>query len=717
MTMNDSATSFTLPLNDDPDRPRPQPRPRHHPHNHHNHQLGVGVGVPRRDSESSLQSADSDLSMASGSTHTSASASSSSVAASGTSRGGSIHSHGHGHHCPNVQAGSAYLGRLLASKQRQQQQQQRGNNSSSSGMSLGSGRSLGGGLGVGTGTAAGTSTGAPGSSSGPTRIGNLPAFGRGLAAASSSKASTGTAMPSTGVRDSKQQPPVRACDLFKSFEDDVLCGRQRRNQHHQAPNRRGSATSTGSGDLVLPPPSSSTAGLNAASSTLLALRRRASNVSGGGAAPATIGQPGSTFSTNTPEASAGTFQRRRPRKPTSAYTYFFREKCKELAQNDMYDEYASAGWKPGKRSSTTAASSAMSSAAALAAASAIAASAMSSSEDAAPAPAHSAMKRRKSDTGESIDATPRPMAVCEEDMGKVVAQMWRTMSTLEKAKYEEMADRDAERYQEEIEEYYKGSNGAMAACMMNGRAGGHPLLRIGAGTANGAASKGGGRNSVFPRAVTAESMTDMVTTNSNTTTSIASANNPRKTALQQMLAAKRTELLNDIGSLNQICSSRAAAGKPMMQQSADVRQRLYNLAVGPASSAAAGPSNWNRARLTASGVVTPTDSSPRTSIGGLATGASASGFGLSSSLPTSFTGPAFGRRSSSANVNDLAGRYMSRKSEVTIEHLGDSSMSSINSNAGSLASQSRMGGNSQPSLLAQALEGKLDSNKSMEPKI
>ena len=221
---------------------------------------------------------------------------------------------------------------------------------------------------------------------------------------------------------------------------------------------------------------------------------------------------------------------------------------------------------------------------------------------------------------------------------------------------------------------------------------------------------------MFPRAVTSESMTDMVPANSNTT-SIASATNPRKTALQQMLAAKRTELLNDIGSLNQISSSRAAAGKPVMQQSADVRQRLYNLAVGPASSAAAGPSHWNRARLTASGVVTPTDSSPRTSIGGLATGAAAPGVGLSSSLPTAFSGPSFGRRSSSTNVNDLAGRYMSRKSEVTIEHLDDSSISSINSNAGSLASQGRMGGSSQRSLLAQALEGKLNTNSSMEPKI
>ena len=264
-----------------------------------------------------------------------------------------------------------------------------------------------------------------------------------------------------------------------------------------------------------------------------------------------------------------------------------------------------------------------------------------------------------------------------------------------------MADRDAERYQDEIEEYYKGSNGAVAACMMNGRAGGHPMLRISAGTANGSAAKGGGgRNSVFPRAVTTESMTDVVTANSSTT-SIASTSNPSKTALQQMLAAKRTELLNDIGSLNQISSSRAAAGKPVMQQSADVRQRLYNLAVGPASSAAAGPNNWNRARLTASGVVTPTDSSPRTSIGGLATGASSSSFGLSGSLPSSSAGPAFGSRSSSSTATGLAGRYMSKESDVTIERL-DESMSSINSDGGSLAAE---------------LQAKLNSSKSMEPKI
>ena len=189
--------------------------------------------------------------------------------------------------------------------------------------------------------------------------------------------------------------------------------------------------------------------------------------------------------------------------------------------------------------------------------------------------------------------------------------------------------------------------------------------------------------------------------NSKRPTSIASANNPRKTALQHMLAAKRTELLNHIGSLNQISSSRAAAGKPVMQQSADVRQRLYNLAVGPASSAAAGPNNWNRARLTASGVVTPTDSSPRTSIGGLATGASSSSFGLSGSLPSSSAGPAFGSRSSSSTATGLAGRYMSKESDVTIERL-DESMSSINSDGGSLAAE---------------LQAKLNSTKSMEPKI
>jgi hypothetical protein len=282
------------------------------------------------------------------------------------------------------------------------------------------------------------------------------------------------------------------------------------------------------------------------------------------------------------------------------------------------------------------------------------------------APAHhSATKRLKSDSGESI-----PTAVPAEDMGKIAAQHWRTMSSLEKAKYEDMAERDSERYQEEVEEYYKGSNGALAACMLNGRAGGHPMLRISAGSTTGS---GGGRNSVFPRpvtpgTVTSESLGDLATTNS--ANAIASANNPRKTALQQMLAAKRNELLNDISSLNQISSSRAAAGKPVVQQSADVRQRLYNLAVGPASSAAAGPSTWNRARLTASGV----DTSPRTSLGGLATGASGSG------LPPSSTGPAFGRPvigTSSATQASLAGRFMQTQSNVTIERL-DESLSSIN---------------------------------------
>ena len=332
--------------------------------------------------------------------------------------------------------------------------------------------------------------------------------------------------------------------------------------------------------------------------------------------------------------------------------------CKELAQTDGYDEYAAAGWKPPgkKRASQTEGDG------------------RGSSKSSPNAPE----KRQRSNmAGESIDASPIPHAagVPAEEMGKIAAQQWRTMSSIERAKYEEMAERDAERYQEEVEEYYKGSNGAVAASMLSGRAGGHPLLRISDG-GDGGGGAGAAQASPFPRAVAAEPTTDLVATNSRSgvTSSVATANNPRKTALQQMLAAKRSELLNDISSLNEISSSRAAAGRPALQQNAEVRQRLYNLAIGPGGSAAAGPSTWNRARLTAGGVVTPTDGSPRTSIGGLATGASASGLGMSN-LPSSSTGPAFGRpigASSSATTANLAGRYMHAKSDVTIERLDDS---------------------------------------------
>ena len=583
-----------------------------------------GIRVARRSSElsmdDSVHSAGSDLSMASASAEME---DDEKKVPAHASHAQAQASNGNGRPHPAHQAGSAYLSRLLAAKQKQ-----------------------------GTNTNTGSTSGSRGS---------LPAFGRGAAKAKAATAAAAPEQPPNADDEQQQQQqqqqqaqPVRAYDLFNALEANVLGGRK------TAVNRRSSEDSGGSSGSLPMLEASTIDNNNAASAmgssssaqkSVLALRRRGHN----SAAPAT-GQQGSTFATNTPVQPAATFHRRRPRKATSAYTYFFRQKCKELAQTDGYDEYAAAGWRPGKkRASQTEGDG------------------RGSSKSSPDAPE----KRQRSNiAGESIDASPTPTAgVPAEETGRIAAQQWRTMSSFEKAKYEEMAERDAERYQEEVEEYYKGSNGAVAASMLSGRAGGHPLLRISAG---GAGGDGGAQASPFARAAAAaaDAMTDLVATNSRSgvTTSVATANNPRKTALQQMLAAKRSELLNDISSLNEISSSRAAAGRPALQQNAEVRQRLYNLAVGPGGSAAAGPSTWNRARLTAGGVVTPTDGSPRTSIGGLATGASASGLGMSN-LPSSSTGPAFGRpisASASATAANLAERHLHTKSDVTIERLDDS---------------------------------------------
>ena len=346
-------------------------------------------------------------------------------------------SNGRPHHAH--QAGSAYLSRLLAAKQ----VQGTNTNTGSGGLGL---APVGGGLATGGGGSRGS----------------LPAFGRGAAKAKAAAAAS-EQPPNADDDDHQQQQqqqtqPIRAYDLFNALEANVLGGRT-------AFNRRSSDDSGGSsGSLpTLEAFPGTTDNNNAASAmgssssaqkSVLALRRRGHN----SAAPAT-GQQGSTFATNTPAQPAATFHRRRPRKATSAYTYFFREKCKDLAQTDGYDEYAAAGWKPGKkRASQTEGDG------------------RGSSKSSPDAPE----KRQRSNiAGESIDASPTPTAgVLAEEMGKIAAQQWRTMSSFEKAKYEEMAERDAERYQEEVEEYYKGSNGAVAASMLSGRAGGHPLLRI-----------------------------------------------------------------------------------------------------------------------------------------------------------------------------------------------------------------------------------------------
>ena len=607
-----------------------------------------GIRVARRTSElsldGSLDGSASDLSMASASAVMEDEDEEEEKVAAPASQAQASDSNGNGSGRPHPahRAGSAYLGRLLAAKQRQMQGT--GTNTGSGG----GGRGLGLGLGLGIAPVGGGG------------LATLLAFGRGAAKAKA-KAAAASAAAMDADQDKPQQQqqqqqqqqhqtqPVRAYDLFHALEANVLGGRAAFHRRSSDDSGAGGGGSSGSllPTLEASPSITDNANHNAASAmgssssaqrSVLALRRPRGHDS---AAPTNAtGQQGSTFATNSPAQPAATFHRRRPRKVTSAYTYFFREKCRGLAQTDGgYDEYAAAGWRPGgkKRASQT----------------------EGDDEGRGNGPAQSSPtdapeKRQRSNVaGASIDASPAPAAgVPAEEMGKIAAQQWRTMSSFEKAKYEEMAERDAERYREEVEEYYKGSSGAVAASMLSGRAGGHPLLRISAGGA--------------------DAMTDLVATNSRS--GGTTANNPRKTALQQMLAAKRSELLNDISSLNEISSSRAAAGRPALQQNAEVRQRLYNLAVGPGGSAAAGPSTWNRARLTAGGVVTPTDGSPRTSIGGLATGASASGLGMSN-LPSSSTGPAFGRpisASASATAANLAERHLHTKSDVTIERLDDS---------------------------------------------
>ncbi len=368
-----------------------------------------------------------------------------------------------------------------------------------SSVGLGQGLGLGGG---GLGTGRSTSTGC-------TR--SLPAFGKGAeTAAAASKPSASSpriqalafANNRTGV-EQRQQQSARASDLFKVDDDRPL-------------DRRASTTSTASGNSLqmLGPPASVKAAspMESSNSSLLSLRWGNSSSS---MAMTGIGQQNSTFSTlstNTPAVPATIAHGRRPpRKPTAAYTYFFRENCKELAQNEGYDEYAAAGWK----SRTTGDSASVS----------VASDGIKGSPT----------------SGEAID-TPTTTSV--EDMGKIAAQQWRTMSSLEKFKYEEMANRDAKRYQEEAEEFYKehkGSTRTVAASTMTGQAGAGGD-RVG--------SNASAQAFVLPRAVTTDS-TDRVNTKSRSgvTTSIASASasNSRKTTLQQMLAAKRS-----INTLSQV---------------------------------------------------------------------------------------------------------------------------------------------------------------------
>lgn len=279
---------------------------------------------------------------------------------------------------------------------------------------------------------------------------------------------------------------------------------------------------------------------------------------------------------------------KRPHKPTDAYQYFFREQCRELSKMENSDGGGTFD--------------------------------MSSA---------SSNKRRKSPTGEAMHL--------KIDIGKIVAKQWRELMPAQRQKYEDLAEKDAERYRAEVEEYYLQPNVQGAAAGVGAPSGlaqastGRLAAIMAASSASRASNKllmgnGGSNNNDNNTAPTAVNNALSISfTNSNSTT--LSTN---KTSLQSLLHERRTQLLDDLSSLNQITSSRLSAGRSALAGPVDpaVRQRLYHLSVGPGSgasssgSSAIGLSPWGsatRSSNTASASSTftagrmPTIFSPKTS--------------------------------------------------------------------------------------------------------
>lgn len=274
---------------------------------------------------------------------------------------------------------------------------------------------------------------------------------------------------------------------------------------------------------------------------------------------------------------------KRPRKPTNAYQYFFREQCLELSkmENDAGDLDMSSASKSNKR--------------------------------------------RKSSTGEAIHLNI--------NIGKTVAKQWRELTPAQRQKYEDLAEKDAERYRTEVEEYYLEPNGV------------HGLHGTGAGVGGPSASTG--RLAAIMAAPSVSRAPNKllmgISSNSNNdcnslalttvNNALSTSTSTNKTSLQSLLHERRTQLLDDLSSLNQITSSRLSAGRSALAGPVDpaVRQRLYYLSVGPGTgcssigrSPAIGPSPWGSAiqssnAASASSTSTagigrmPTISSPKTS--------------------------------------------------------------------------------------------------------
>jgi len=244
---------------------------------------------------------------------------------------------------------------------------------------------------------------------------------------------------------------------------------------------------------------------------------------------------------------------KRPRKPTDAYQYFFREQCLELSKtengaDDTFD--------------------------------------MSSSDS-------KSNKRRKSPTGEAIHL--------KVNIGKTVAKQWRELTPAQRQKYEDLAEKDAERYRTEVEEYYLEPNGVHGT----GAGAGGPSAstgRLAAIMAAPSASRAPNKLLMGNNSSSSNHGNSLALTAVNNALSTSTRTN--KTSLQSLLHERRAQLLDDLSGLNQITSSRLSAGRSALAGPVDpaVRQRLYYLSVGPGtggssigSSPAIGPSPWGSA--------------------------------------------------------------------------------------------------------------------------
>jgi len=253
---------------------------------------------------------------------------------------------------------------------------------------------------------------------------------------------------------------------------------------------------------------------------------------------------------------SGQRMQKRPRKPIDAYQYFFREQCWELSKLE-----SSGGGGADDTCGMTGSN-----------------------------------KRRKSPTGEAIHL--------KIDIGKNVAKQWRELSPAQRQEYEDLAEKDAERFRKEAEEFYlrPDARGAAAAGMPRATTGRLAAVIAASSSSSSSSSKRASNRlligSTSGKSIALTAVNNALSTTSTTTRSTALAST-NKTSLQSLLHERRIQLLDDLSSLNQITSSRLSAGRPALSGPIDpaVRQRLYHLSTGPGSGSgnSGRPSPWGKA--------------------------------------------------------------------------------------------------------------------------